>query len=92
MPMDQSLRMVGDSPERLLEARLPSESTMEEMIVRQPSILSTEWLVIGQQEAIQYGVRIDLLGLALDRAVVLIELKKDKAPRDVAAQALDYAS
>jgi len=37
------------------------------------------------------GGRIDLLAIAPDGALVLIELKRDRTPREVVAQALDYA-
>jgi hypothetical protein len=60
------------------------------MIVAAPRILSDEWMLIGRQEATTAG-RLDLLALAPDGAVILIELKRDRTPREVVAQALDYA-
>ncbi|HEX3446497.1 MAG TPA: hypothetical protein VHS80_17415 [Chthoniobacterales bacterium] len=45
----------------------------------------------GQQEDTGRGGRIDLLGIAPDGALVLIELKRSRTPREVVAQALDYA-
>ena len=62
------------------------------MIVARPEILSDEWMLIGQQEETPFGGRIDLLALAPDGSLVLIELKRNRTPRDVVAQALDYAS
>lgn len=41
---------------------------------------------------IGFGGRIDLLAIAPDGSLVLIELKRERTPRDVVAQALDYAS
>ncbi|VVM72365.1 hypothetical protein PS645_01829 [Pseudomonas fluorescens] len=38
------------------------------------------------------GGRIDLLAIAPDGALVLIELKRDRTPREVVAQTLDYAA
>ena len=38
------------------------------------------------------GGRIDLLAIAPDASLVLIDLKRDRTPREVVAQALDYAS
>ena len=49
-------------------------------------------MLIGRQESTGYGGRIDLLAIAPDAALVLIELKRDRTPREVVAQALDYAS
>lgn len=49
-------------------------------------------MLIGRQESTGLGGRIDLLAIASDASLVLIELKRDRTPRDVVAQALDYAS
>ena len=49
-------------------------------------------MLIGRQEDTGFGGRIDLLAIAPDGSLVLIELKRDRTPRDVVAQALDYAS
>jgi hypothetical protein len=62
------------------------------MIVAAPRILSDEWMLIGRQEATGLGGIIDLLAIAPDGALVLIELKRDRSPREVVAQSLDYAS
>ena len=62
------------------------------MIVREPRILSDEWMLIGRQEATAFGGRIDLLAIAPDASLVLVELKRNKTPREIVAQALDYAS
>src|SRR5258706_6806425 len=48
-------------------------------------------MLIGQQE-VGFGGRIDLLAIAPDASLVLIELKHDRTPGDVVAQAIDYAS
>jgi hypothetical protein len=61
------------------------------MIVAAPRILSDEWMLIGRQEDTGFGGRIDLLAIAPDGSLVLIELKRDRTPREVVAQALDYA-
>ncbi|QXT36999.1 hypothetical protein KV697_06790 [Sphingomonas sanguinis] len=61
------------------------------MIVAAPSILSDEWMLIGRQERTGNGGVIDLLAIAPDGALVLIELKRDRTPREVVAQAIDYA-
>jgi hypothetical protein len=92
MPIHTELWKVADSPEPLKPGKLPSEQVLEAMIVTNPELISNEWLLIGQQENTGFGGRIDLLALAPDGALVLIELKRDRTPRDVIAQALDYAS
>lgn len=94
MPIKHLLWKVGkagDCPERVPEAAL-SEEQLEEMIVAQPEILSSDWMLIGRQERTPYGGIVDLLAVAPDGRLVLIEIKRGKTPREVVAQALDYAS
>ncbi|AKQ63704.1 hypothetical protein A176_000616 [Myxococcus hansupus] len=76
----------------MVRTRLDSEQQLEEMIVKEPRILSDQWMLIGRQEATSHGGRIDLLAIAPDASLVLIELKRDRTPREVVAQAIDYAS
>src|SRR5690606_30115693 len=92
MPIRTQVWTVGAQPVALKAARLVSEQLLENMIVAAPALLSEDWLLIGQQESTGYGGRIDLLALAPDASLVLIELKRDRTPREVVAQALDYAA
>jgi hypothetical protein len=92
MTIHHSIWTVGQSPEPLGRAVLPSEKALEDMIVAAPQIVSDSWMLIGRQERTGHGGIIDLLAVAPDGALVLIELKRDRTPRDVVAQALDYAS
>ena len=91
MPIHHSIWRVGDNPQPLPETQIASEALLEKMIVAAPQILSPEWMIIGQQEETGHGGRIDLLALAPDGTVILIELKRGRTPRDVVAQAIDYA-
>jgi len=92
MPVRNAIWTVGVSPAALRPAKLPSERVLEDMIVASPAILSDEWMLIGRQESTGTGGIMDLLAIAPDGALVLIELKRDRTPREVVAQALDYAS
>jgi hypothetical protein len=62
------------------------------MIVEDPKILSDRWMLIGRQVRTTHGGYIDLLALNQDGQLIVIELKRDITPREVVAQALDYAS
>lgn len=92
MPIQTTLWKVGVKPEELRPAVLASEKLLEEMIVASPRMLSDEWMLIGRQENTGYGGIIDLLAIAPDSSLVLIELKRDKTPRDIVAESLDYAT
>ena len=65
---------------------------LEDMIVASPAILSEQWMVIGRQEISGFGGRVDLLAIAPDGTLILIELKRGRTPREVVAQAIDYAT
>ncbi|WP_230456326.1 endonuclease NucS domain-containing protein [Acidithiobacillus ferrooxidans] len=70
---------------------MADEELLEDMIVAEPRMLSDEWMLIGRQVKTGFGGIIDLLAIAPDGSLVIIELKRDRTPRQVVAQALDYA-
>jgi hypothetical protein len=92
MPIRTSIWRIAPEPERLVESSLASEQLLENMIVAAPRLLSDDWMLIGRQEDTGLGGRVDLLAIEPDASLVLIELKRDQTPREVVAQALDYAS
>lgn len=92
MPIRHVIWKVGAEPSPLTITTLLNEQQLEDMIVSTPQILSSEWMLIGRQEQTGLGGRIDLLAIAPDASLVLIELKRDRTPREIVAQALDYAS
>lgn len=49
-------------------------------------------LIIGRQVTTNFGGAIDLLAVDRDGNLVVIELKRDRTPRETVAQALEYAS
>ena len=73
------------------------ESVLEEWLESNPDkILEGERiLIIGRQVRVDLAGRegrIDLLGVDRTGNVVVVELKRDRTPRDVVAQALEYAA
>jgi len=92
MPIKHAIWKVGSQPSPLSTTMLVNEQQLEDMIIIAPQILSSEWMLIGRQEQTGLGGRIDLLAIAPDASLVLIELKRNRTPREIVAQALDYAS
>jgi hypothetical protein len=93
MPVEMRMwRIDGDEPRSLKSAVLPSEAALEDFLARDPSLLGVRLLVIGRQVRTPYGKYIDLLALDADGNLHVLELKRDKTPRDVVAQVLDYGS
>lgn len=85
-------RIDGDTPKRLSTATLPSEATLEQYLEKDPSLLGERLLVIGRQVHTPHGKFIDLLTMDVEGNLHVLELKRDKTPRDVVAQVLDYGS
>lgn len=56
------------------------------------SVLDPELLVIGKEVQTAFGKSIDLLCMDSTGNLVIVELKRNMTPREVTAQALDYAS
>jgi hypothetical protein len=92
MAVQHGMWKIGETPQALREIKLETEALLEEQIVKDISILNSNWLLIGQQVHTDYGKFIDLLALDASGSVIIIELKKARTPRDVVAQVIDYAS
>lgn len=93
MPVEMGLwRIDGGYPRRLPTGSLPTEAMLEESLERDPSLLGDTLLVIGRQVPTAHGKFIDLLAVDGDGNLHVLELKRDRTPRDVVAQALDYGS
>ena len=71
---------------------LVKESLIEDWVAADPSLLGLDAMVIGRQVPTDHGKFIDLLALDASGALIIIELKKDRTPREIVAQVLDYAS
>ncbi|MBV8452242.1 MAG: DUF91 domain-containing protein [Deltaproteobacteria bacterium] len=82
----------GDSLRELAQTPLDLEARLEKWLERDISILSPDLLVIGRQVKTDFGGLIDLLCLDQTGDVVAVELKRDKTPREITAQILDYGS
>ena len=74
----------------------PIQSCPSNYSINVPSIspitLNGPLLIIGRQVPTDLGKSIDLLGVDREGNVVVVELKRDRTPRDVVAQALEYAA
>jgi len=71
--------------------KLSMEERLERWILKDITILSDNLLVIGNQVQTQGGP-LDILCLDGNGDTVIIELKRGLTPREVTAQAIDYAS
>ncbi len=82
----------GEDLREVKRTKLDLESRIEAWLEKDISIVSDELLVIGRQVQTDFGGIIDLLCLDSQGDVTIVELKRDKTPREITAQTLDYAS
>ncbi|WP_407989058.1 endonuclease NucS domain-containing protein [Kitasatospora sp. CMC57] len=93
MPLEVGLwRVDGAEPVRVATQRMPLEDRLERLIEADPTILGRPLLVIGRQVQTPFGKVVDLLGVDGEGTLHVLELKRDRTPRDVVAQILDYGS
>jgi hypothetical protein len=93
MPLEVGLwRVDGGVPVRVAPTGVPLESQLEQMIEADPTILGAPLLLIGRQVPTDYGKFIDLLAVDDEGSLHILELKRDRTPREVIAQLLDYGS
>ncbi|REJ05128.1 hypothetical protein DY023_11155 [Microbacterium bovistercoris] len=93
MPVEMRMwRIDGQNPKPLTPAALPTENELHQFLRQDPSLLGTALLVIGSEVITPYGKRLDLLAIDADGNLHVLELKRDRTPREVVAQVLDYGS
>lgn len=73
------------------EKPLATEEQIESAVESDPKLLGIDVLIIGRQTQTPSGP-LDLLALDGDARLVVIENKRDKTPREVLAQTIDYAA
>ena len=92
MPVKFGLwRVDGQSVQQVPKSAIASEEQLEGIIETRIDILGLGKLFqIGRQVITDFGKRIDLLAIDGQGDLHIIELKKDRTPREVVAQALEY--
>lgn len=85
------LRVDGGSVQQVPTSGVSSEERLEEIIEARIDILGLGNLFqIGRQVITDFGKRIDVLAIDGQGDLQVVELKKDRTPRDVVAQTLEY--
>ncbi|MBS0264595.1 MAG: DUF91 domain-containing protein [Planctomycetes bacterium] len=92
MPIEVGIWKLGQKPQRVNFTPLDSEEKLEDVLCQDLSILSPQLMLIGRQIPTDYGTAIDILAMDVEGNLTVIELKRDRTPREVVAQVLDYAS
>ncbi len=94
--MTDEIRFWRVMPEEKLteinHAPLDLEQRLQEWLAKDISILDPGLMVIGREVKTDFGGYIDILCVDEFGDLTVVELKRDKTPREVTAQVLDYAS
>ena len=92
MPIELGIWKLGKKLEKVSFSTIESEQKLEDTLAQDISILSPGLMLLGRQIATAHGKFIDLLAMDTDGNLSIIELKKNRTPREAVAQLLDYAS
>jgi len=91
--MTNLYRISSDALVPVKRQSLKREELLEDWIEADPSLIGLhDVIIIGRQVATDNRGRIDLLAIDREGGLTIIELKRDRTPREVVAQILDYAS
>jgi len=91
MPLELGIWRIDGHLARVAIGSLNNEERLEQSLDEDISIASPNWMVVGRQVYTGCGY-IDLMAIDPDGNLVVLELKRDKTPREVMAQVLDYGS
>lgn len=93
MPVEFGVwRIQGNQARSMPAVGMPDEGRLENLLADDIDILGLGVMIIGRQVPTGPGGFIDLLGIDVEGSLYVIELKRNRTPRDVVAQVLDYAS
>ena len=90
--MSELFRIENGALVRAARSRLANEVMIQDWVRDNLGLVGISGVVIGREVTIANRGRIDLLAMDKDGSLIIIELKRDRTPREIVAQVLDYAS
>jgi RecB family endonuclease NucS len=88
-----TFRLDGNTLHRLEPTRFSAnhtEARLEDILAENSSHFGVVWL--SRQTRTSEGKRPDMLGISADGTLEIWELKRGRAPREILAQAMEYAA
>src|ERR671925_344537 len=92
MPIKTEIWRIDNGLEKVSFSSIEAEKKLESAIDKDISIIDPDLMIIGRQVPTSFGKYVDLLAIDSEGHLAILELKRDRTPREVVAQSLDYAS
>ena len=92
MPIEIGVWRVDQGLETIRPKELEQEAILQQIIADDISVVDSRLMVIGREVSTAVGGRIDVLAIDSTGNLAVIELKRNRTPRDIVAQVLDYGS
>ena len=92
MPLELGVWRIDGPPREVAVVPLSLEDRLEELLANDLTVASPDWMLIGRQVQTDHSGFIDLLAIDIEGRLIVLELKRDKTPRDIVAQTLDYGA
>jgi hypothetical protein len=83
-------KLNGNVPEAIPPVGMDEEARLQDILAARIEILDPDLLVIGREVRTTWQSRVDILAINSIGHLVVVELKRDKTPREVVAQVLEY--
>lgn len=92
MPIETQIWRIDGTVREVEFARIEAEAKLEALLEQDISLIDPGLMLLGRQVSTAFGKLIDLLAIDVEGQLVVVELKRNRTPREIVAQALDYAS
>ncbi len=92
MPIEVGVWRVDQGLKTLHFRELEQEAVLQQIIADDISVVDSRLMVIGREVPTAFGGRIDVLAIDVAGNLAVIELKRNRTPREIVAQILDYGS
>ncbi len=92
MPIEVGVWRVDSGLKTIQFKDLEQEAILQQIIADDISVVDSRLMVIGREVTTDFGGRVDVLAIDAAGNLAVIELKRNRTPREIVAQILDYGS
>ena len=92
MPIEVGVWRIDQGLKEIHFRELEQEAVLQQIIAGDISVVDSRLMVIGREVSTAFGGRVDVLAIDAAGNLAVIELKRNRTPREIVAQILDYGS